>query len=153
MALGSRIPTEPDEKLRIARQRRHYFDLRKSGHDHETASSMANESYGTVREDDLRDLQAKADARAAQARLDGGGRPAAVVAEPAGGPGRAASPAQSPGGAPDDRSSVVIPDDWRDLVWPDLRALGASLSDDPVVSRHQAEAAIEAELERRERAA
>lgn len=75
-------------------------------------------------------------------------------AEPA--PEDAEAPSQAPtasaGVAGDQftsRASVDIPDDWQGLSWPQKRALGALLTDDPVTNKAEAEAAIAAELERR----
>lgn len=42
-----------------------------------------------------------------------------------------------------------IPADWRGLDWPELRSLAAKVSDEPIISKADAEAAIEAELARR----
>jgi hypothetical protein len=44
---------------------------------------------------------------------------------------------------------VVIPHDWRDLEWPQLRKLAASVSKAPIRRRTDAEASIEAEIARR----
>lgn len=46
---------------------------------------------------------------------------------------------------------IEIPSDWRDLPWPKLRSLAASLStaDAPVINKADAVARIEAEIERR----
>ncbi|MGA0604867.1 hypothetical protein ACO2Q0_02615 [Phenylobacterium sp. VNQ135] len=57
----------------------------------------------------------------------------------------------------DDRSAVVIPDDWRELNYnrpkPDRditqRAIAAQLSAEPILNKEQAISVIEAELERR----
>lgn len=57
----------------------------------------------------------------------------------------------------DERASVYIPDDWRELGWTrpsegrdlTLRGLAAMFSDAPVLNKAQAVEAIEAELERR----
>lgn len=56
----------------------------------------------------------------------------------------------------DDRAKVYVPQDWRDLPWSrplnaglTLRGLAAIFSDEPVINKAQAIAAIEAELERR----
>lgn len=43
-----------------------------------------------------------------------------------------------------DPEASVIPEDWRDLPWPFLRALASRLSDEPVHSRADAERVIEA---------
>lgn len=52
--------------------------------------------------------------------------------------------------APGDASlPPAIPETWRDLDWPELRSLAASVSSTPVRSKAEAEAAIEAELARR----
>jgi hypothetical protein len=57
----------------------------------------------------------------------------------------------------DDRGSVYIPEDWRELKYTGpadagltLRALAALVSDTPVKNKAEAVAAIEAELKRRE---
>lgn len=47
------------------------------------------------------------------------------------------------------RNAVVIPEDWEDLSWPDLRSLASSFSDDPIKNKNEALDAIAAELERR----
>jgi hypothetical protein len=52
-----------------------------------------------------------------------------------------------------EQAAVEIPFDWQQAPWADLRRLAASVSDTPIVNRKQAEAAIEAELERREQGA
>jgi hypothetical protein len=46
---------------------------------------------------------------------------------------------------------VDIPDDWRDMIWPRLRALASKVSETPVSNRADCERAIEAELARRDR--
>lgn len=43
-------------------------------------------------------------------------------------------------------SSVEIPDDWRDLPWPDLRSLASAVSAYPIKSKEDAVVAIEDEL-------
>ena len=48
---------------------------------------------------------------------------------------------------------VIIADDWRDLRWPELKALAVSVSPDPVKSKDDAVAAIDRELHRRAEAA
>lgn len=57
----------------------------------------------------------------------------------------------------DERAKVYIPEDWRDLPWSrptdaglTLRGLAAVFADHPVINKAQAEAAVEAELARRE---
>lgn len=47
------------------------------------------------------------------------------------------------------QAAVVIPDNWRELPWPRLRSLASQVSDDPIVNRPVAVAAIEAEIARR----
>jgi hypothetical protein len=47
------------------------------------------------------------------------------------------------------RTAVVIPDNWNELPYPELRALAASLTDDTVRSKDDITAAIQAELQRR----
>jgi hypothetical protein len=42
-----------------------------------------------------------------------------------------------------------IPDDWRDLPWPALKSLAASVSDDTIKTKDDAIAAVELELQRR----
>lgn len=42
-----------------------------------------------------------------------------------------------------------IPEDWRELPWPRLSSLAASVSDEKIKSKEDAVAAIEMELERR----
>lgn len=42
-----------------------------------------------------------------------------------------------------------IPGDWRDLPWPALKSLAASVSDEKIKSKTDAVAAIEIEIERR----
>jgi len=49
-----------------------------------------------------------------------------------------------------ERRDVEIPEDWASLPWPQRRALAALLTDKPVKSAADAEAAITAELDRRE---
>lgn len=49
----------------------------------------------------------------------------------------------------DRQSAVEIPDGWRDLPWPEKRALAAKVTDVPVINSAQASEAIEAELVRR----
>lgn len=46
-----------------------------------------------------------------------------------------------------------IPDGWRELAWPALKSLAASVSDEKIKSKDDAVAAIEIEIERREKAA
>jgi hypothetical protein len=48
-----------------------------------------------------------------------------------------------------DAGSVEIPEDFRTLKWPELRALGKQLSDTPAINSKEALAIIEAELDRR----
>lgn len=48
-----------------------------------------------------------------------------------------------------DRAKVKIPAQWADMPWHDMRALAAELTDDPVRSKEEAAAAIQAELKRR----
>lgn len=45
-----------------------------------------------------------------------------------------------------------IPADWRSLAWPALKSLAAKVSDETIKSKDDAIAAIEMELERREKA-
>jgi hypothetical protein len=47
------------------------------------------------------------------------------------------------------RRDVEIPDDWQDLPWFSLRSLAASLTDDPVKSKDEAIAVVEAEIAHR----
>jgi hypothetical protein len=54
----------------------------------------------------------------------------------------------------DERSSIHIPNDWRELRYTGragltLRSLASKLSDEPILNRAQAEAAVMAELARR----
>lgn len=42
-----------------------------------------------------------------------------------------------------------IPDDWRDLTWPSLKSLAATVSDEKVKTKDDAIAAIKLEVERR----
>lgn len=77
----------------------------------------------------------------------------------------AAPPDTATAGVPDDAApdpaaaaaantaALTIPDDWRELSWPERRALAASVSETPIKSADDAEAAIEAELARRQAAA
>lgn len=51
------------------------------------------------------------------------------------------------GAAPENK--VEIPDDWRELAWPALRSLAASVSPTPVSTRDDCIAAIEIELDAR----
>lgn len=46
-----------------------------------------------------------------------------------------------------------IPDGWRDLAWPALKSLAAKVSDEMIKTKNDAVAAIEMEIERREKAA
>lgn len=48
-----------------------------------------------------------------------------------------------------DKGSVNIPDGWTDLPWPELRGLACRISDDPIKSRVDAIAAIQAEIDSR----
>lgn len=50
-------------------------------------------------------------------------------------------------------ATPIIPDDWRDLAWPQMLALASRFSSVKVSVRLEAEAAIEAELMRRARSA
>ena len=45
-----------------------------------------------------------------------------------------------------------IPDNWRDLTWPQMRSLASKVSDGPIRNGADAERAIEAEIARREAA-
>lgn len=47
---------------------------------------------------------------------------------------------------------IQIPDGWRELAWPALKSLAASVSDERIKTKDDAEAAVELELERREKA-
>jgi hypothetical protein len=44
-----------------------------------------------------------------------------------------------------------IPEGWRDLPWPALKSLAASVSDERIKTKEDAEAAIDLELKRREK--
>ena len=46
---------------------------------------------------------------------------------------------------------IQIPDGWRDLSWPALKCLAASVSDEKIKTKEDAEAAIDLELDRREK--
>ncbi len=46
---------------------------------------------------------------------------------------------------------IPIPEGWRDLSWPALKSLAASVSDEKIKTKEDAEAAIDLELERREK--
>lgn len=48
------------------------------------------------------------------------------------------------------QSAVVIPEGWEQMPWADLRRLAASVTDQPVVNKAQATAAIRNELALRE---
>ncbi|MFN7092781.1 MAG: hypothetical protein ACK4P4_19785 [Allorhizobium sp.] len=48
------------------------------------------------------------------------------------------------------RATVSISDNWRDLTWQERRSLASKLSDDPISNGEEANAAIEAELKRRD---
>jgi hypothetical protein len=48
-----------------------------------------------------------------------------------------------------EQAASPIPDDWRDLKWPQKRSLAASVSKHPIRNSADADAAIEAELARR----
>lgn len=74
------------------------------------------------------------------------GAPAPAAAPAARPPiiGRGRGPADDP-----ERAAVAIPDNWRGLPWPQLRALAASLSPDPVNNAEQARAIIQDERARR----
>lgn len=45
--------------------------------------------------------------------------------------------------------TIAIPDNWKSLPWPERRSLASSLTDDPIRNGEDADAAIEAELQRR----
>lgn len=45
-----------------------------------------------------------------------------------------------------------IPDEWRELPWPALKSLAASVSDDTIKTKDDAIAAVELVLERRKEA-
>jgi hypothetical protein len=47
------------------------------------------------------------------------------------------------------RAAVAIPGDWQSLSWQERRSLASQLSDEPITNGEQANAAIEAELKRR----
>jgi hypothetical protein len=47
------------------------------------------------------------------------------------------------------RAEVEIPQDWRDLSWPQVRSLAAQFASEPVLNKAQAVDAVEAELARR----
>lgn len=55
----------------------------------------------------------------------------------------------TPGLADGERAKVEIPTDWRGLSWPKLRGLGSQFSNEPVLNKAGATAAIEAEIARR----
>lgn len=46
----------------------------------------------------------------------------------------------------------LIPEDWRSLAWPALKSLASKVSDEAIKSKDDAIAAIEMELERRQKA-
>lgn len=48
-----------------------------------------------------------------------------------------------------ERAAVVIPGNWREMGWPDLRSLASKLTDEPVRNKDEAVAAVEAEAARR----
>ena len=48
-----------------------------------------------------------------------------------------------------ERAAVAIPEDWRDLSWPQIRSLAAQFASEPVLNKADAVAAVEAELARR----
>lgn len=79
-------------------------------------------------------------------------------------PGKGGAPAPAPGeqdqGArsrtaepAEERAAVAIPEDWQKLPWDALKSLAAKLTDDPVKTKVDAVAAIEAEVARRAAAA
>jgi hypothetical protein len=51
---------------------------------------------------------------------------------------------------PESRAAVNVPADWQSLSWQERRSLASQLSDDPITNGEQANAAIEAELKRRQ---
>lgn len=50
---------------------------------------------------------------------------------------------------PQDQAAVVLPADWEQMPWADLRRLAASVSDYPIINKEQAFAAIRNEITRR----
>ena len=52
-------------------------------------------------------------------------------------------------GEPQPPLTITIPDDWRDLAWPQLKSLAGSVSDEKIKTKDDAVAAIELEIERR----
>lgn len=55
-------------------------------------------------------------------------------------------------GEPQTPLAITIPVDWRDLAWPQLKSLAGSVSDEKIKTKDDAVAAIELEIERREKA-
>lgn len=55
---------------------------------------------------------------------------------------------RSPDAAPE---PVEIPEGWRELSWPAQKSLAASVSDEKIKTKEDAEAAIDLELERRKK--
>lgn len=55
-------------------------------------------------------------------------------------------------GKPQPPLPVTIPDNWRELGWPQLKSMAGSVSDEKIKTKDDAIAAIELEIERREKA-
>jgi len=55
-------------------------------------------------------------------------------------------------GEPQPPLTVTIPDNWRELGWPQLKSLAGSVSDEKIKTKDDAVAVIELEIERREKA-
>lgn len=55
----------------------------------------------------------------------------------------------TPRPAPAQDGPVTIPENWRELSWPQRKSLASRLTDTPIVNGNDANAAIELEIERR----
>lgn len=138
---------DADERANIARVRKRYYDARREGMSHVEAAAIANGD-----EAQLADLRRKADAGARsmahqqQAKPIGRVRSTQKQEDE-----RVPEPQQNDGGDP---SSIDIPPDWKDMIWPSLRSLAHKFANGAKIkNRADAEKAINAEIKRRAKSA
>lgn len=116
---------QADERLRVALQRKAYYDARKDGLTHAEASEVAN-----AMEDHTVDLKAKADREGLG--TPGGPtpryRPKSIEAEP--------EPEEID--ATNTDTTPQVPDDWKDLPWPKMKALAHHIKPFNATNKKQA---------------